>query len=1237
MKSRSVRSRRKAPLLVKLRHMLGNIKWRVALLSLCALLIAFVYVASVIPMFGLAIIVDVTTGSASNITATQATLSGTVDSYSTNDVTVRGFEYGSTTSYGTNIEETTGSQNDDYTVGVTSLSCGTEYHFRAYATTADGTGYGSDQSFNTSACSSSQPTASTDGSTVLGQTSANLQGTATSSGGGKITQRGFRYGTTTDYGQTVNDDLSNELVYSGFWSVNSQPFYRLVGPSGGTATDAAGNVYTSGLDGTTIQKFSSGGILLQEWGRDDGGGPLNGASNLTIDDDGNIYVAELFADRVSKFNSNGEFQGEIGYSGSGNGGLYNPTAVAVDSQNNIFVTDSGNSRIQKFDQYGNYLDQWGSYGANNGQFNHPYSMAIDSNDNIFVADTDNHRIQKFDADGNYVGQTPWTTQWGGDWQNTNFTAQRYFPSGIAIGSDDTLYVSGYFDNTTETYASSTVVNIDGNLDYIGHIDLGTNVPPTGHLMFVLSLAVSDTGQVYLHGPNSIQKYEPNNNDGPFDFDIASLTCGTIYHYQAFAVNVSGTAYGQDSTFQTSSCDPVLPSVTTQSATQINQTNATIRGTVVGIGSGALTERGFQYGTSTSYSSTIFDNTSATGAFSRFIDNLQCGTLYHFRAYASSSAGRGNGADLVFNTAACSALPTVAVTEPYNNQKFGAGTKEVKLAATAASTTSSIDRVEFILDNVSVGTDSSLPYGVSASGLSAGSHTLIARAYDVLGSIVISAPVRFTIAAPSSPVPKTTPKTSAPTPTVSIGPNEPSSGLPVEQSSGGELPLRQKPRSSNHAYTLMPFWFLSLLLLVALMYSVQSYREYRRKQELIKILSYHQQLSHDVAVFLSLTSHYLHTSLTIMQSSLELLVSTKITTTKISQPIKVLLNNLSQFVETIQAESRNILIGNKIKQEKQAERVNVLTTFKKRKVWLPLVGVAVPLAIFDVIAIITGAYKDVRLQFLNQVLLFVFGAIIILVIVHFQRTQKLVLSFKEHLLFEEQTIHNQKIKYLEANAEKIHKYYDEISGVSKVLDNSEKTKLYFNGLAQFETLQQSLTRAGGFLRRNAHAEQVNLADTYSNVLDRLESKASEKHVQIVGEVNNDLVVNALTDEAEYLFFALIDNAIKFSPEGSEVLVSCTPHRQGARLRVSDSGNGISKEQISKLYQPFERGTPLETFDYEGMGLGLYSLKILVDKLSGKLTVENRSGHRQGVVAEIIFPTDHEKNANRQSGKVINPQK
>jgi trimeric autotransporter adhesin len=174
--------------------------------------------------------------------------------------------------------------------------------------------------------------------------------------------------------------------------------------------------------------------------------------------------------------------------------------------------------------------------------------------------------------------------------------------------------------------------------------------------------------------------------------IGGLSCNTLYHFHVTANNgTGGTIDGGDLTFTTSACPAGTPSATTNAATAIAQTTATLNGTVTA--NGTTTTVGFEYGLTSLYGTGIaatqnpLAGNASGAAVSQTITGLSCNTLYHFHVFADNGTGGTQfGADLTFTTSACSAsAPTATTTAATAITQTGA-TLNGTVTANGASTT-----------------------------------------------------------------------------------------------------------------------------------------------------------------------------------------------------------------------------------------------------------------------------------------------------------------------------------------------------------------------------------------------------------------------------------------------------------------------------------------------------------------------------------------------------------------------
>ncbi len=204
------------------------------------------------------------------------------------------------------------------------------------------------------------------------------------------------------------------------------------------------------------------------------------------------------------------------------------------------------------------------------------------------------------------------------------------PAVPIVYSSPTVIVSSSYPITATSSTLNGSISDDGNAS-------------TTLVGFNFGLDTSYGGFTTEHFPS---------DTGPFSITITGLTCETLYHYQAYALNAAHwTGLSGDQTFTTGACS--VPTISVASASSISQTSATINGNLT-ISDGAnATAEGFEYGTDTNYGTVVsFAGYYPTGAFNQSLTGLTCGSTYHYRSFATNSAGTASSTDQSFTTSAC---------------------------------------------------------------------------------------------------------------------------------------------------------------------------------------------------------------------------------------------------------------------------------------------------------------------------------------------------------------------------------------------------------------------------------------------------------------------------------------------------------------------------------------------------------------------------------------------------------
>jgi len=147
-------------------------------------------------------------------------------------------------------------------------------------------------------------------------------------------------------------------------------------------------------------------------------------------------------------------------------------------------------------------------------------------------------------------------------------------------------------------------------------------------------------------------------------------------------------------------------------------------------------------------------------------------------------------------------------------------------------------------------------------------------------------------------------------------------------------------------------------------------------------------------------------------------------------------------------------------------------------------------------------------------------------------------------------------------------------------------------------------------------EVSLASISNEAIKKVANLAKNKNIAIVSKINNSTIEGnrqALVD----LLTIFLDNAIKYSPEQTKIILDSERKDGHVVIHIADEGIGIDKEDIPHLFDRFYRATKSRTkSDTSGYGLGLSIAKQIVDKHRGFIKARSKLG--KGTVFTIQLP-------------------
>lgn len=140
------------------------------------------------------------------------------------------------------------------------------------------------------------------------------------------------------------------------------------------------------------------------------------------------------------------------------------------------------------------------------------------------------------------------------------------------------------------------------------------------------------------------------------------------------------------------------------------------------------------------------------------------------------------------------------------------------------------------------------------------------------------------------------------------------------------------------------------------------------------------------------------------------------------------------------------------------------------------------------------------------------------------------------------------------------------------------------------------------------EPVHLDFTYlaNNVVSLTLPLAQAKKIELCSTVPENFIIDADVNMINTVLRNLVSNAIKFTDENGRIEISATDHEHYSEFTVSDSGVGISPDNLKKLFHISENFSTLGTSNEKGTGIGLILCKEFIDKHGGRIWAESEYG-------------------------------
>lgn len=233
-------------------------------------------------------------------------------------------------------------------------------------------------------------------------------------------------------------------------------------------------------------------------------------------------------------------------------------------------------------------------------------------------------------------------------------------------------------------------------------------------------------------------------------------------------------------------------------------------------------------------------------------------------------------------------------------------------------------------------------------------------------------------------------------------------------------------------------------------------------------------------------------------------------------------------------------------------------------------------------------------------------------------------------FKDQEIHGMREEILQLLPHELRTPLNHIIGFSEmiseemlgVIDNKQYVEyaenIHNSGLRLLDMIDNVLTLASALSGQlTPQLELCDIGDVVTLSVDDVRPRAQQKSCSIAPHFSVGSI-KVVTDRKllHQALIAVLDNAIKFSPDEGDVGVDLKADDNGLTISVRDNGIGMTSEQVKTALSPLSQVDKGITRTFDGLGNGLALAKCIVEAMGGEISIKSDAG--EGSVVSLLFP-------------------
>ena len=181
----------------------------------------------------------------------------------------------------------------------------------------------------------------------------------------------------------------------------------------------------------------------------------------------------------------------------------------------------------------------------------------------------------------------------------------------------------------------------------------------------------------------------------------------------------------------------------------------------------------------------------------------------------------------------------------------------------------------------------------------------------------------------------------------------------------------------------------------------------------------------------------------------------------------------------------------------------------------------------------------------------------------------------------------------------------LSSILMYTEMSENGAVIRTQTEKLTFLMESLTKLakceGGLIAENLAPKDNSVKELLRQVIEANYTSADVKDIELRCDVPDDLTAHFDLRWTAEAVGNILDNAVKYSPQGSTVTISARPYDLFVRIDITDEGSGIPEDELCNIWKRFYRGKNAE--NHSGVGIGLYLTANILNTEGGRVSAKS----------------------------------